>query len=75
MLLWNEYASCNIQSSNPANTKHLYNISTTTAQRLRRWSNIGQMLYKCLVFTGNAPHGVLCVHRYLVRTISNIVMR
>ena len=27
--------------------KHLYNISTTSAQRLRRWSNIVQMLYKC----------------------------
>ena len=35
----------------PANTKHLYNICTTSAQR-RRWSNIVQMLYKCFVFTG-----------------------
>ena len=34
----------------PASTKHLYNISTTSAQRLRRWSNIVQMLYKCFVF-------------------------
>ena len=25
---------------NPANTKHLYSIYTTSAQRLRRWSNI-----------------------------------
>ena len=24
----------------PANKKHLYNIYTTSAQRLRRWSNI-----------------------------------
>ena len=24
----------------PANTKHLYNIYATSAQRLRRWSNI-----------------------------------
>ena len=24
----------------PVNTKHLYNICTTSAQRLRRWSNI-----------------------------------
>ena len=36
----------------PVNTKQLYNICTTSAQRLRRWSNIVQMLYKCLVFTG-----------------------
>ena len=32
--------------SNPANTKHLYIICTTTAQRLWRWSNILQMLYQ-----------------------------
>ena len=37
---------------NPVNTKHLYNICTASAQRLRRWSNIVQMLYKCFVFTG-----------------------
>ena len=30
----------------------LYNIWTTLAQRLLRWSNIVQMLYKCFVFTG-----------------------
>ena len=35
----------------PANTKHLYNIYTTSAQRLRRWSNILQMIYKCFMFT------------------------
>ena len=40
-----------LSGSYPANTKHVYNISTTTAQRLRRWSNIVQMLYKCVVFT------------------------
>ena len=28
-----------------ANTKHLYNICTTAAQRLRRWLNIVQMFY------------------------------
>ena len=32
----------------PANAKHLYSICTTSAQRLRRWSNIVQMLCKCL---------------------------
>ena len=31
----------------PANTKHLYNICTTSARRFRRWPNIVQMLYKC----------------------------
>ena len=36
----------------PANTKYLYDICTTPAQRLRRWSNIVQMLYKCFVFAG-----------------------
>ena len=33
------------------NTKHLYNINTTLVQRLRRWSNIVKILYKCFVFT------------------------
>ena len=27
-------------------------MCTTSAQRLQRWSNIVQMLYKCFVFTG-----------------------
>ena len=35
----------------PANTKHLYNICTTSAHR---WSNIVQMLYKCFVFAGSS---------------------
>ena len=33
----------------PVNTKHLNNICTMLDQRLRRWSNIVQMLYKCFV--------------------------
>ena len=40
------------EGSIPANTKDLYNVWTTLAQRLRRWSNIVQMLYKCFVFAG-----------------------
>ena len=36
----------------PANTKHLYNICTTSGQRLRRWPNIVQILDKCFVFAG-----------------------
>ena len=36
----------------PSNAKHLYNICTTSAQRLRRRSSIVQMLYKCVVLAG-----------------------
>ena len=38
--------------SSSQQTKHLYNICTASAQRLRRWPNIKQMLYKCFVLTG-----------------------
>ena len=34
----------------PANTKPLFNICTTSAPRLRRWSNDVQVLYKCFMF-------------------------
>ena len=34
----------------PANTKHSYNICTTSFQRLQRWSSFVQMIYKCFVF-------------------------
>ena len=34
-----------------ANTKHKYNICTTSAQRLRRWADVVQMSYKCFMFT------------------------
>ena len=41
----------------PVNTKHLYTICAPLNQRLRRWSSIVQMLYKCFVFTGiSASH-------------------
>ena len=36
----------------PENTKHLYNICTMPAQRLRRWLNTVQMPYKCFAFSG-----------------------
>ena len=39
---------------NPANTKHLHNICTMLDQRLRRWADVVQMLYKCFVFAGNS---------------------
>ena len=41
-----------IRGAPPANTNQVYNIHTTSAQRLRRWSNIVYMLYKCFVFAG-----------------------
>ena len=44
----------------PANTKHLYNICTTSAQH---WSNIVQMVYKCFVFAG------ICQRESLQRTL------
>ena len=52
--------------TNPVNTKHLYDIYTTSAQRLRRWSNIVEMLYKCFVFTGNGwrCHSPTCRSRF-----------
>ena len=37
----------------PQQTQHLYNICPTSAQRLRRCSNIVQMLYKYFVFAGS----------------------
>ena len=36
-----------------ANIKHLYNISTTSAQRFQLWSNIVQISYKCFVWLFN----------------------
>ena len=46
------YCWHSIVDNNPTNTKHLYNIYTMSAKRLRRWSNIVQMLYKCLCLLG-----------------------
>ena len=42
-----QYDTLNYSKAFSANTKHLYNICTTSTQRLRRWPNIVQMLYKC----------------------------
>ena len=36
----------------PVNTKHPYNIYTTPAQRLRRWTSIAPMPHECSVLTG-----------------------
>ena len=46
----------------PADATYLYNICATSAQRLRRWSNIVQMLYKCFVFAGHTiQHCCACL--------------
>ena len=42
-----------------ANPKHLYNICTMLDQRLRRWSNIVQMPYKCFGFARIASQTLL----------------
>ena len=47
-----------------ANTKHLYNIYTTPAQRLRRWSNIVQMVYRCPAFTGMLSQRCDSIHKF-----------
>ena len=36
----------------PVNTKHPYNIYTTPAKRLRRWTSIAPMPHECSVPTG-----------------------
>ena len=36
----------------PVSTKHVYNICTMLAQRLRRWADVVEMLYICFVLTG-----------------------
>ena len=41
-----------------ANTKHLYIIYATSAKRLRHWSNIVQMLHKCVVLAGSYPANI-----------------
>ena len=59
-----------------ANTKYFYNICTTLAQRLRRWSSIVQMFYKCFVFTGRIGidylKGNLLTDRNMVRCGNNL---
>ena len=54
----------------PANTKHLYNIYTTSAQCLRRWPNIAIMLYKCFVFAGMLRECVIFAGRKALSLIS-----
>ena len=47
--LCDDFSSSENVSPSQANTKHLYNICTTSAQRLRCWSKIVQILYKCFM--------------------------
>ena len=51
-----------------ANTKHFYNTCTTHAQRLRRWSSIEQMLYKCFAFTGQLRNVLPCTPAGVIQT-------
>ena len=38
--------------SSSQQTQNIYNMCTTSVQRLHRWSNIVQMLHKWFVFAG-----------------------
>ena len=60
----------------PANTKHLYNTYTTSAQRLRRWSNIVKVLYKCFVFAGTLVTYIclLCDDNIEIDDLSRVIM-
>ena len=40
---------------------HLHSFFTTSAQRLRRWSDIVQMLYKCFVFADWLDFNCCCL--------------
>ena len=43
---------CKVQHiASRTNIKHLYDICTTSTQRIRRWSNIVHMLFKYFVCT------------------------
>ena len=63
------------KAATPANTKHLYNICTTSAQRLRRWSNIVQMLYKCFVLTGTDVCLSITISTKMTKWLSNFLYR
>ena len=56
----NSHQGLNQNQGFSSNTKHLCNICTMSTQRLRRWSNIVKMVYKCFVFTGL----VQCSHHF-----------
>ena len=68
--LWNHATLDQFWRNAPANTKHLYNICTMSAQRYQRWADIVQMIYKCFVFApswvfaGSMPiaDGEYCKH-------------
>ena len=67
----------NIFWTYPANTKHLYNICTTWAQRLRRWSNIVQMLYNvlCLLGRHNLWNVKLFEYKYICLVSMHLLIR
>ena len=45
LCLWSAIITCSRDI--PVGTKHWYNICTTSAQHIRLWSAVVQMLYKC----------------------------
>ena len=48
-----EVCVCPVITSNPANTKYLYNICIMLDQRRRRLADVVQMLCKCFCVLGN----------------------
>ena len=50
----------------PVSTKHLYKICATSVQRLRRWADVAQMLYKCFAFTGLTLVLLNCLLQFFV---------
>ena len=49
-------ASCQLSQYNPANTKHIYDICTTSTQRHRRWSNLAKYYTNALCLPGSVLH-------------------
>ena len=45
--------------ANPVNAKHLYNICTMLDRRRRRWADVEQLLYKCVLFAGSAHRSIV----------------
>ena len=64
----------NLPCPTPANTKHLYNIWTKSTQRLRRWSNNVQMLFKCCVFAGIAEYFQILFFQDKILTLASLTV-
>ena len=65
-----------ISRSNPANTKHLYQIYSTSAQRRRRWSNIDECDTEVLCLLGNLTNRTIWIWlSHLDRVSSSLCTR